>query len=171
MPSVFRRSNKTNSEDQTAAQFGLVPEDDIISARRPHGSRNLRLSFEGRVSTPVGLFSQILPEHEPTTAEGQDLLLSATVLGGGGAVDEMEVVEETPVNLLARAERAVKRQRQWRKWSEDVIPALLQPYMALLRETEGLRDINSKREANSCTGCSAGRLLDVTCVYFESKLM
>lgn len=67
--------------------------------------------------------------------------------------------------------RAAKRQRQWRKWSEDVIPGLLQPYMSLLRETEGLRDINTRRQANGCAGCSSGRLLEVTCVYFESKII
>ncbi|KIM39165.1 hypothetical protein M413DRAFT_75239, partial [Hebeloma cylindrosporum] len=74
-----------------------------------------------------------------------------------------DVVEE-----LAREVRAVKKQKQWRKWSEDVIPALLQPYMTLLRETEGLRNINSKRQADGCDGCSEGRLLNVTCVYFDN---
>jgi len=71
----------------------------------------------------------------------------------------------------AREARAAKRQKQWRKWSKDVIPALLQPYMTLLRETEGLRDINSKRQVDACVGCSEGQLLNVTCVYFESRLI
>ena len=61
-----------------------------------------------------------------------------------------------------------KKQQQWRKWSEDVIPALLQPYMALLHETQSLQNIKSKWYVDSCAGCVKGCLLDVTCVYFES---
>ena len=34
--------------------------------------------------------------------------------------------------------RAHKKERQWRKWSEDVIP-VLKPYMALMWETQSLR--------------------------------
>jgi hypothetical protein len=122
--------------------------------------------MEGRVSTSVGLFSQVFPqegnEHGASRAEG---------MAGEGVAVEMEDLEGGTVDDdAAREKRALKRERQWRKWSEDVIPALLQPYMALLRETEGLRDINSKRQADGCTGCSVGRLLEVTCVYFESKI-
>jgi hypothetical protein len=100
-----------------------------------------------------------------SAAEEGDVLLSTALVGDGSVVDE------SVADVLAREERAAKRQRQWRKWSEDVTPALLQPYMALLRETEGFRHINLKRQADSCNGCSGGRLLDVTCVYFESRLI
>ena len=55
--------------------------------------------------------------------------------------------------------------------AKDVIPALLQPYMTLLCETEGLRDINSRWQLDGCVGCSDGWLLNVTCVYFESMLI
>lgn len=41
--------------------------------------------------------------------------------------------------------------------------------MSLLCEIEGLRDINAKRQVNGCAGCSRGHLLEVICVYFESK--
>ena len=43
--------------------------------------------------------------------------------------------------------------------------------MTLLHETEGLRDINSKWQVDECVGCSDGWLLNVTCVYFESRLI
>ncbi len=132
---------------------------------RPYGSKNLRLSFEGRVSTSVGLFSQVLPDEASTAVGEEDVLTPTAVVEGEGAVDE------SPADVLAREKRTIKQQRQWRKWSEDIIPALLQPYMALLRETEGLRHINSKRQADGCAGCSSGHLLDVTCVYFESRLI
>lgn len=166
MPSVFRRSKKVNPEVLAPVHSGLIPEEEIVLLRRPYGSKNLRLSFEGRVSTPVGLFSQVLP-----TAEGGHMLPPPAVVESQGVGNEMDALDSgNAADVLAGEKRAAKRQRQWRKWSEDIIPALLQPYMALLSETKGLRYINSKRQGDSCDGCSGGRLLDVTCVYFESML-
>jgi hypothetical protein len=46
-----------------------------------------------------------------------------------------------------------KKARQWRKWSEDVIPALLEPYLELLRESESLRDVSGARNVEGCKGC------------------
>jgi len=85
-----------------------------------------------------------------------------------GLVDEVDRLDDDAADVLAREARAEKKQWQWRKWSKDVISALLQPYMALLHETQGLQDVDSKQHVNSCTGCSRGRLFNVTCVYFES---
>lgn len=168
MPSVFRRSNKVNPQVDGPAPFDLIPVDDLVPLRRPYGSRNLRLSFEGRVSTPIGMFSQVLPEGVGVDIRRDDLSSSPIALDAGEDVGDVGDDSDDAVEVKAREARALKRQRQWRKWSEDIIPALLQPYMALLRETDGLRDINSKREVNGCVGCSDGRLLNVTCVYFES---
>lgn len=165
MPSVFRRSNKPKPQVEGPAPFDLIPVDDLVPLRRPYASKNLRLSFEGRVSTPMGLFSQVLPEGVGADIGRDDLSSSPIALVAGEDVgDDSDGAAE----VQAREARALKRQRQWRKWSEDIIPALLQPYMALLRETDGLRDIKSKRQINGCLGCLDGRLLDVTCVYFES---
>jgi len=170
MPSVFRRSTKNQSRAPAPAQSGLIPVEDLITSRRPYASKGLRLSFEGRVSTAVGLFSQVLPE-EGRAASREDNISSLTDAVGGDAVadEKGDLDGSTGDDDEVREARALKRQRQWRKWSEDVIPGLLQPYMSLLRETEGLRNINMKRQVNGCAGCSGGRLLEVTCVYFESK--
>lgn len=165
MPSVFCRLNQFKPQVEGPAPFDLIPVDDLVPLRRPYGSKNLRLSFEGRVSTPMGLFSQVLPEGVGADIGRDDLSSSPIALVAGEDVGDDS---DDAVKVRAREARALKRQRQWRKWSEDIIPALLQPYMALLRETDGLRDINSKRQVNGCLGCSDGRLLDVTCVYFES---
>jgi len=165
MPSVFRKSKKGHPEDQVPAQLGLIPVDDVLPDRRPYASKMLRLSLEGRVSTPVGVFSQVLSRNVGSAAVGEDVPIP------DGMEDDVGGSDDDTADELAREVRAVKRQKQWRKWSEDVIPALLQPYMTLLRETEGLRDINSKRQVNACVGCSEGRLLNVTCVYFESRLI
>ncbi|KDR70808.1 hypothetical protein GALMADRAFT_75558 [Galerina marginata CBS 339.88] len=64
-------------------------------------------------------------------------------------------------------QRIAKKQRQWRKWSEDIIPALLKPYLTLLSETAGLHDMSRIDNIHGCTGCADGRLLNVSCIYFQ----
>jgi len=151
-------------------QSGLIPAEDLIPSRHPYGSKNIRLSFEGRVSTSVGLFSQVLPDSGHTAPSGDNISSPTAMVGGDGDKGETGDSDgRTADDNVTKEARALKRQRQWRKWSADIIPALLQPYMSLLRETEGLRDINTKRQGDSCPGCSDGRLLEVTCVYFDSR--
>ncbi|KDR65487.1 hypothetical protein GALMADRAFT_42870, partial [Galerina marginata CBS 339.88] len=60
-----------------------------------------------------------------------------------------------------------KKQRQWRRWSEDIIPALLKPYLSLLHESSGLRNMEEFRKPKGCTGCDDGRLIEVSCIFFE----
>jgi hypothetical protein len=91
--------------------------------------------------------------------------------GSGDEGLDMEVDDEmgdSDVDDEEAVRRAGKKQRQWRNWSEQVIPMLLQPYLELLRESEGLRDLTSARDRLGCRGCVDGRNLDVVCVYFES---
>jgi len=170
MPSAFRRQKKHPKQVEASTLSGLIPQAEVIPMRRPYASKSLRLSLEGRVSTRRGLFAQVLAgEPEASTDVRMDGISPPPVMvTDEGLVDETDKLDDDAADVLAREARAAKKQWQWRKWSEDVIPALLQPYMALLRETQGLRDVNSKRHVDSCAGCVKGRLLDVTCVYFES---
>ena len=168
MPSAFRRPKKNPEQIEAPILSGLIPQAEIIPVRRPYASKSLRLSLEGRVSTREGLFAQVLAGEVPTDVRMDDISPPTVMVADEGLMDEADKLDDNAADVLAREARAAKKQRQWRKWSEDVIPALLQPYLALLRETEGLRDVNSKRYVNSCAGCVKGRLLDVTCVYFES---
>ena len=64
--------------------------------------------------------------------------------------------------------RAGKKERQWKNWSDKVIPALLEPYVELLRVSNSLRDLSGVRNFQRCKGCAGGRNLEVVCVYFES---
>ena len=164
MPSAFRHPKKNPEQVEAPILSGLIPQAEIIPVRCPYALKSLRLSLEGRVSTREGLFAQVLAGEAPTDVRMDGISSPTLIFADEGLVDETDKLDD----VLAREARAAKKQRQWRKWSEDVIPALLQPYMALLRETQGLRDVNSKRHVDSCAGCVKGRLLDVTCVYFES---
>ncbi|KDR65453.1 hypothetical protein GALMADRAFT_81864, partial [Galerina marginata CBS 339.88] len=48
-----------------------------------------------------------------------------------------------------------------------IIPALLKPYLTLLSETAGLRDMPQIDNIHGCSGCAQGRLLNVSCIYFQ----
>ena len=117
MPSVFHKSKKGYPEDQVPAQLGLIPEDDVVHNHCPYASKMLHLSLEGHVSTPVGVFLQVLSRDVGSVVMGEDV----PILGGVGMEDgsDDDIADE-----LARKARAVKRQKEWQKWSEDVIPAL-----------------------------------------------
>jgi len=55
-----------------------------------------------------------------------------------------------------------------KNWSDKVIPALLEPYVELLRVSNSLRDLSGVWNLQRCKGCAGGRSLEVVCVYFES---
>jgi hypothetical protein len=140
---------------------GLIPVEDVAVGRRPYGIPHAVIGAQGRVYTPMGLFSQALGQH--TLMEGFDAEMAQIPLGdddpAGGGGDGAEPDEA--------AIRAGKKERQWQKWSGDIIPALLKPYMGLLRQTSGLREMEGVHKEKGCTGCTNGRLLEVSCVFFE----
>jgi len=161
-------------------QSRLIPVNEVPKKRRLYGSKGVVGSTGGRVVTPAGVFSHVIdvdgnPESigHHTLAE-DDVNSSMQGIEKSGAITYAETGDRTEVlrdaaEIEAESKRADKKQRQWRKWSEDIIPTLLQPYMSLMRETESLRHIDSVRGRKGCQGCVAGRLIDVSCVYFNSK--
>ncbi|KAG2115662.1 hypothetical protein BD769DRAFT_1363277 [Suillus cothurnatus] len=65
-----------------------------------------------------------------------------------------------------------KRANQWRRWSEDVIPRMIVPYLSYLQETVSLRHANMPairhRTDGECrTGCKT-RSIKVACVFFDA---
>lgn len=151
---VFRRAAKKSVVPAPPVIEGLVPIDDLPKARKPYGAKDAIIGAQGLVYTPTGLYSQIA-ESSPERLELDD---------------EMSHIFLADADDIDAERRASKKQRQWRKWSEDIIPALLKPYMDLLLETDGLRDMNRINRKQGCKGCNLGRLLDVSCVFFGSRL-
>jgi hypothetical protein len=62
-----------------------------------------------------------------------------------------------------------KRETQWRKWINEVIPSMLAPHLRLLRESASLRSISRSGSDNCTCGHVGSRHLQVVCVHFESK--
>lgn len=60
-----------------------------------------------------------------------------------------------------------KRQTQWRRWMDEVIPSLLCPHLSLLRKLASLRSISQSDSFNCMCGKASARHLKVVCVHFE----
>ncbi|KAG0696429.1 hypothetical protein DFH29DRAFT_984613 [Suillus ampliporus] len=65
-----------------------------------------------------------------------------------------------------------KRANQWRRWSEDIIPRMIVPYLSYIEETLSLRHANVPGERHSNDGeCGTGcrtRSIKVACVLFDA---
>ncbi|KAG1856428.1 hypothetical protein F4604DRAFT_1590299 [Suillus subluteus] len=65
-----------------------------------------------------------------------------------------------------------KRANQWRRWSQDVIPSLLVPYLSYIQQTSVLRYTNAPGQTQQDLGvCQAGcrtRNITVACVHFDA---
>ncbi|KAG1878578.1 hypothetical protein C8R48DRAFT_745225 [Suillus tomentosus] len=65
-----------------------------------------------------------------------------------------------------------KRANQWRRWSDDIIPRMIVPYLSYIEETLSLRHANVPGERHSNDGeCGTGcrtRSIKVACVLFDA---
>ncbi|KAH7905168.1 hypothetical protein BJ138DRAFT_1118720 [Hygrophoropsis aurantiaca] len=84
--------------------------------------------------------------------------------------DEIQFIPD-PDAPRARLNAAQKRANQARKWTEDVIPSLISPYLSYLHQSASLRHpadpSGSNLEPNVCSNWCQPRNLAVTCVMFD----
>ncbi|KAG1809896.1 uncharacterized protein HD556DRAFT_1428135 [Suillus plorans] len=77
----------------------------------------------------------------------------------------------TPTPHAAKLLPSQKRANQWPRWSQDVIPSLLVPYLSYIQQTSVLRYTNAPGEAQQDLAvCQAGcrtRSITVACVHFD----
>ena len=99
MPSVLCKLKKGNPEDQVP-QLGLIPEDDVVHGHCPYDSKSLHLSLEGHVSTPAGLFLQMLSKDMVSAVGGEDVPIPS----GLGVEDDMDGSDDEPAEVLAARE-------------------------------------------------------------------
>lgn len=68
---------------------------------------------------------------------------------------------------LQREKQKHKRKKQWKTWTQVVIPSLLRPHLQLLRRSVSLRSVPPHKEHQcECNG-TGFRRLKVVCVSFE----
>ena len=171
-------------------QSRLVPIDQVPKQRRPYGSTRRGVSNVGtRIVTPAGVFAQVIsttgnPASVGHVSFGEEVEMEVDPIDQGVSVmyvetgddvegaagDDVEVLQGASADDGEARKRAHKKERQWRKWSEDIIPVLLKPYLTLMRETQSLPHVEGVRGRRGCTGCTVGRLIEVSCSYFNREL-
>lgn len=159
MPSnPFRKpSEVVRNPPSELSGLRLLP--DLPRIRRPYGTQDAELVVGpvGRVYGPSGVFGQVPGEISLPPVHAESNTAKDT---------EPEPDDET--EDIVDNEATLKAKRLWQRWSEEVIPQLLEPYFSLLRETRNLRVMDKVRSRAGCAGCTNGRLVEISCVFFES---
>ncbi|KAG2344778.1 hypothetical protein BDR05DRAFT_975323 [Suillus weaverae] len=162
-----RRRKVSTVEAASATQEELPPNTIVCQPwmnkawQRPRQTRKLDLYLPG--PSPV----LIMPGHQRLT---QHLSLPsaprmATPQDRDGPTDPFS-------DSLYFFNDPSKKTNQWRRWSEEVIPSLIVPYLAYMQETSMLRYANIVQQPHGDTvACHAGcgtRSIKVACVFFDS---
>jgi len=137
--------------------------------RRLYSSRGLGNIIRGFVSMPDGDFSQVVKGVgcEEGHVSLDDIMALDEETEGAMDVEGIGACIEGSGAEVSRKEE--KKKRQTAVWVNEVIPAMVQPYLKLLCDTESLRCLPPVRNVSSCGGCMVGRVVDVYCVFFDRK--
>lgn len=149
MANIFNRTSQQKPNP-------LIPAASAAKPRHPYGlDRKVLLGLEGQVYTPEGLFVQ-----QASLKEGVAIEEAEWGISGLDIQDGMDFEDNS----------TDKKERQWRNWTDVIMPSMIQPYVELICKTEGFRKMDKVRIPLGCQGCNNGRILDVVCIYFESML-
>lgn len=160
--------------------------------RTTHDVRRAYLHRQNTVVTPTGLYtfargrqphsqistatsSQTLPRalsthsaHSPSSGQRSSSVPAFTSSDHGWSSSFSDPYQVLPNTTVVKVSKA---QKQWAKWSTEIIPSLLQPYLHLLRVTDSLRNLRHD-EARECTcGGTQLRELKVICLFFDGMLL
>jgi hypothetical protein len=123
-----------------------------FQTRRVYGTGDMTSEPRANVYTPQGHFVQHIDSFQE---------------------DQTDTFKALATDIIGEAEgvKPGKKARQFQRWEGEILPALMQPYIQLLRETDSLRNMLEVRQVAGCSGCHAGRSLKVACIFFESMLI
>ncbi|KAG6849562.1 hypothetical protein H0H93_007407 [Arthromyces matolae] len=119
----------TMSEEQLRqAEITLVDADSVPAERRPYGTSDLNVKMIRQVDA-----------HGPDGPQVQ--LVPAGTEAGTVDLSAQNYTVVSPSNVLGSlSKHAQKKERQWIRWQTEIIPALVEPFLVLLKTTEGLRN-------------------------------
>lgn len=138
--------NRSKKSSAGASQGQLIPASDLSKQRRPHNSASITLIPRTDLHDPAGDFVQ----HRSTVSVRD-------------SADEPTVIYSRSAASSPTKGRN-KKANQWKRWTDKVIPALLQPFMRILEESQSLREHQPSGIPCQCGAAT----LDVICVYFQS---
>lgn len=116
-------------------------------------------SFQGGSPNPHTTDSLPLPD-DPFVDDGEPV---------PDGMHQVHVTSHNDESLELQQQRQrhrQKKERQWAKWEDKVIPSLLQPYLEILHCSESLRDIGWLENGDQCS-CTQKTNLKIIGVYFQ----
>ena len=158
----------------------IVLPSEVSQARRPRQSRNmflpgpeLLLAVPGEDYTQQASTSRgRLPRSDGinlTSAKDSSFSAVDSADPGSDPMDDIFVADHADIDELRHQRQRHKKQKQWLRWTNEVIPSLVQPYVHHLRISESLRSI--PQYENTVSRCNSGvRHLKIVCIYLDSKL-
>ena len=150
-------NNKSARSSQSPTKPDLVAVHDAPPRHQPYGTNEMAHGPEGLLYAPGGPFTQPVDPCSGLSDQDQDNI-SGTPANDNTCVSETDHVQS-------------KKEKQWIKWEEEIIPMLLRPYICLLHETESLRNLSTlwRSSHHSTCACDKPCLLKVACIFFQSK--
>jgi CxC1 like cysteine cluster associated with KDZ transposases len=178
------------SPSKTPAARHLVPPSVIPRNRRPRNSRDLYLPGPEQILTlPGQSYSQM-----PFSSHGRSANATSTHVpqnvgrhtgardcsadpddnpyrspGAFDIINDIFVADAPKSEELQREKQRQKKEKQWKKWTQEVIPSLLRPHLRLLRKSASLRSIPQHTDYHCKCGGTSSRRLKVVCVSFERE--
>ncbi|RDB18751.1 hypothetical protein Hypma_014627 [Hypsizygus marmoreus] len=152
--SMLRKKRSAAPTGNSGASVLISPAAEA-PGRRPYGLPDLKVIPRVHLQDSSGAFVE---RNEPVSSRAID---ADNDLGDPTFLDLQREVPAAVVN------HSGKKEKQWKKWADEVIPNLLSPYLQILRDSGSLRDVQPQSD-----GCQCGaRKMEVVCVYFERLVM
>lgn len=116
--------------------------------------------------------SLVQDEGNPHPPIGADPLDIDPFIDDGPLFSDSLYMPDGPIDLPRHHLSGLqKKQNQWRRWSEEVIPSLISPYLRYIRQSGSLQSIPDLRcptgEDSHCSQFCCPRTLAITCVLFD----
>jgi hypothetical protein len=146
----------------------------VSRPRRPRGAGGLYLPPQPLLTLPgKRVFTQVSPsKSSPHPPQIQRSSRDLDVLGDTPDVEYLplsqglHVTSDPFVEVVRGNTNGKKWKKQWLRWSQEVIPSLLNPYFRYLRLSQSLK-IRPEVVQSSCDNMCNYRHLTVTLVTFE----
>ena len=133
---MLQKTGTQRKPNQVVIQTGLIPVEELGHACVVYGTGHLPAALPGaQILTRTEVFSHVIN----VDTNGGDVVHLQPLWN---AQDDVDMSVDDDIGLLDDQsclevqKHASKQKRQWIKWNDDVIPALLRPYVDLLYKTE-----------------------------------
>lgn len=163
-------SSRSSSPSKSTASHIILPSE-LPTPRRPRNTEDMYLPGPERLFVLPG--EEYTQQPSPSRSRGRMPRVNEDPTGlplptrdpSPFAYDDIFMTSQLDPDQQPFIQR--KKQKQWQRWTNEVIPSLISPYLSLLRTTESLRSIPQPMVVE-CSCNSHARNLKVVGVYFES---